>query len=271
MKTAAWKILVLIRRDFLEEVSYRLKFFLDLATILMFTSIFFFIARAFEGATPKFLEKYGGDYFSFVLIGLALSGFLNVGMYSFSATVRNEQTLGTLEALMASPTSPSLLFTARLLWSFIYGSFHLAAYLAIGILLLSASYNDPNWAAIPVIIILSFAAFNSIGLMSAAFTLMFKRGDPISALIGFGATLLSGVFFPVEALPAALQKISAFIPMTYTLRLMRDACINGASFAELGNDLAILAALGAVLVPASAAFFAAALRRVKRDGSLSHY
>jgi ABC-2 type transport system permease protein len=32
---------------------------------------------------------------------------------------------------------------------------------------------------------------------------------------------LSGAFFPVELLPAAVQKVSAFTPLTYVVNLLR--------------------------------------------------
>jgi ABC-2 type transport system permease protein len=271
MGMTLWKILILIRRDFLEEFSYRLNFFLEIITIGVYSSIFFFVAKIFAGAPAPQLARYGGDYFSFVLIGLAFTGYMNTGLSAFTTTIRNEQLLGTLEVILSTPTPLSLIFSARLLWNFLYSSLHAALYFAFGIIFLKANYHAVNFAAIPLIMILSIAAFNSLGMISAGFILIYKRGDPLNALFGFAASLLGGVYFPVEIMPTVLQKAAAFIPVTYALRLMRDACIRGVSLRQLAPDLLILTALCAALVPAGFMFFAYAVRRTKRDGSLTHY
>ncbi len=41
---------------------------------------FFFIAKLFGKAAAPHLQEYGGDYFPFVLIGIAFSTFLGVGL-----------------------------------------------------------------------------------------------------------------------------------------------------------------------------------------------
>ncbi|HOX28415.1 MAG TPA: ABC transporter permease [bacterium] len=271
MIASIWKIFMLVRRDFLEEFSYRFKIFLELLSTVTYASIFYFVAKIFSGVVPESLSKYGGDYFSFVLIGLAFTGYLNTGLNTFTTTIRNEQMLGTLEYIISTPTPLSLVFTARLVWNFIYNSFTLLLYLAFGIVFLSANYPHVNWAAIPLIMILSLAAFNGLGMISAGFILVYKRGDPINLIFSFASMLLGGVFFPVEVLPGTLKTASSFVPMTYTLRLMRDACIEGAGFRALVPDLAVLSIICAVLVPASFIFFSAALNKAKRDGSLTHY
>lgn len=271
MKMTLWKTGILLRKTFLEEISYRLNFVMEAGTILFYTSVFFFIGRIIPGEGVRYLDEYGGDYFSFVLIGLAFSGFMNVCLSTFATTLRNEQMTGTLEALLTTPTPVWIILFARLLWNFFYGSIHIVIYFIFGIFLMSAEYGSANLSAVPLILLLSLAAFSAMGLISASFILVFKRGDPLNIFLGFATAVLGGVYFPIEALPASLRAVSDYIPLTYTLRLMRDACIRGHGAAEMGGDLLILALLAAVLLPAGVLCFAAALRRTRRDGSLSHY
>lgn len=266
-----WKIYMFIRRDFLDEASYRMNFIVQIMSVVVFSSIFYFVSKIFSGQAVPYLARYNGDYFSFVLIGLAFTGYLNMGLSTFTSTIRNEQMMGTLEMILSTPTPLALIFTARLVFNFIYNSFFLLVYFAFGIAFMHARYEHVAWAAIPLILLLSLAAFNSLGMISAGFIMIFKRGDPLNTLLGFAASLLGGVFFPIEVMPKILQKIAAVIPITYTLRLMRDACMRGAGLGELAPDLLILLALCAVLVPASFIFFSYAVRRAKREGTLTHY
>ena len=267
-----FKIYAIVLKNAREQLSYRLNFLLQTGTALMYSAIFFFVAEIFSGSgVAAALNRYGGDYFSFVLIGLAFSGYMNSGMGSFASALREEQTAGTLEAILATPTPLQLVLFARLIWDFIYDSFHLIIYFVFGIALLHAKYTGASLAAVPVALLLSLAAFASLGLISAAFILVFKRGDPLNAFLSFLTMLLGGVYYPVEVMPAALQKIAAFLPMTYTLRIVRDALIRGDSLSSLAPDFLKLAALCAALLPLSLLAFSAALRRARRDGSLSHY
>ena len=72
MKTLS-ALLAFIRRDFLIEISYRTSFVLQFAGIFFSILIWYFISGILKGpATIPGLE--GIDYFSYVLIGLALAG-----------------------------------------------------------------------------------------------------------------------------------------------------------------------------------------------------
>ncbi|RMF42809.1 MAG: ABC transporter permease, partial [Anaerolineae bacterium] len=75
----------------------------------------------------------------------------------------------------------------------------------------------------------------------------------------------------VEVLPPLLQSLSALLPVTYSLRAMRLAVLQGASLYTLRMDVLMLGAFSALLLPLSVAAFRAALRRVRRDGTLVGY
>jgi len=266
-----FKIYCLIKKEFIEEISYRIDFLLQIFSLFTLTLIFFFIAKIFNGAATLHLERYGRDYFSFVLIGLAFTGYLQTGLNTFSDGIRTEQLLGTLEAVLTTRTPLTVILLARLLWNFVYDSFHLAIYFIAGIFLLNARYTAVTIYFVPLILVLSLISYSSLGMISASFILVLKRGNPINFFFGLAAQFLGGVYFPISVLPVALQKVAAFLPITYTLRLTRDVCIRGASFTEIAPDLLILFLLSAVLFPISLYFFHLALRRACTEGSLTHY
>lgn len=273
MNNTLYKILLLVHKEFIKELSYRMSFFLQLGSAVMYTFVFFFVSRVFgnSAAVSGALAKYNGDYFSFVLIGLAFTGYINTGLRTFSDAIRIEQMLGTLEFILTTPTSLSVVLIARLLWNYIYDSFHLFVYFGLGILFLHAHYTtDSLWMA-PLIMILSLAAFSALGLLSAGFIIIYKRGDPVNMFFSFASILLGGVYYPIEVMPRAMQTVAEFMPFTYTLRLMRDVCIRGVAPAALAPDLTKLAVLTVVLLPLSLAFISYALQRAKMDGSLTHY
>ncbi|MDY6932268.1 MAG: ABC transporter permease, partial [Halobacteriota archaeon] len=111
-----------IKRDFIQEVSYRFAFFLQIFGIFFSILTFYYLAQMLGTAAVPYLEPYGGDYFSFVLIGIAFSNYLMTGLSSFAGSIRNEQMMGTLEAMLVTPTKTSSIITFSSLWSFIFAS-----------------------------------------------------------------------------------------------------------------------------------------------------
>jgi ABC-2 type transport system permease protein len=82
---------------------------------------------------------------------------------------------------------------------------------------------------------------------------------------------LGGVFYPVAILPAWLQLFSYLLPLTYALRGMRLAMLNGAGWAELTPDLVALLTFCVVLAPLSLLLFRWAVERARAEGTLAHY
>ena len=95
-----------LKKDFLMETSYRFSFFLQFGGIFFSVVMFYFVSELIGSApsVQQSLSRYGGNYFSFVLIGIAFSNFLSVGLGSFSSSIRGEQMMGTLEAMLVTPT-----------------------------------------------------------------------------------------------------------------------------------------------------------------------
>jgi ABC-2 type transport system permease protein len=119
--------------------------------------------------------------------------------------------------------------------------------------------------------VLTVVALSSIGILSASFIMVFKRGNPINFLIGSLSTLLSGVYYPVTVLPAWLQVAARFFPLTYSLEAMRRAVLTGAPLSALLREVLLLAAFAILLLPLGLLAFRYAVRQARRDGSLAQF
>ncbi|MCB0237245.1 MAG: ABC transporter permease, partial [Anaerolineae bacterium] len=65
------RVIAFLRRDLLLQTSYRFAFVLQFAGIFFNMLVFYFLSTLVGVGAAPYLEPYGGDYFSFVLIGLA--------------------------------------------------------------------------------------------------------------------------------------------------------------------------------------------------------
>lgn len=259
-----------VKRSYMLQMSYKLEFFLRLFFAFFNILTYYFVAKLIGTAGAPYLKPYGGDYFSFVLIGIAFSTYLMVSLRGFSETVRDEQMMGTLEAMLVTPTDTTAVITLSALWSFIVASVRVFLYLIIG-LFLGVNMSNANLPGALIILILTILCFSSIGILSASFIMIFKRGDPINMLFMSTSELFGGVLFPIEVFPPALQTVSHLLPMTYALNGMRHALLQGYSLQSLSSDIFTLIVFAVILLPSSLFIFRFAVNRVKEEGTLVQY
>ncbi len=258
-------------RDFRIETSYRFAFALQLMNIFLSVGVFYFISLLVGPSATPYLSRYGGDYFSFVVIGIAFSGYFGVGLSSFSSSLRQSQISGTLEAMLTSPTRLSAIIVSSSLWEYLMTTIRVLVYLIVGALIMRATYGQGDFISAFVVLLLTIITFSSLGIISASFVMVLKRGDPIAWLFNAVSTFLGGVYYPITILPEGLQWLARLIPVTYALDAMRLALLQGASLNELLPQILALCTFSVILLPSSLIAFRFAVQRAKVEGSLTHY
>jgi ABC-2 type transport system permease protein len=258
-------------RDFHIETSYRTAFLFTIGGVVVRALLFFFLSEFIERAAGGMLGEYGGDYFSFVIIGIALGGYFTTGLTGFSKALRRSQTTGTLEAMIMTPTPVSWLVVGSAAWSYLYTTFRVLVYLLVGALFLGLDLSRANYPAALLVLLLSIVSFASLGILAAALMMVIKRGDPVTAVFANLSNLVGGVFYPVAILPAGLQFVAYLLPITYALRALRGALLAGFGWQELAPDLLALALFCLVLFPISLFVFRHAVDRARAEGTLTHY
>jgi ABC-2 type transport system permease protein len=260
-----------LKRDLSQDLSYRLSFLLQLGSIFFSVAIFYFLSQLFGTAVTPQLEAYGGDYFSFVLIGLAFTGFLGLSLSNFAQSIREGQMMGTLEIMLLSPTRLSVILLCSSLWAYVLTTLRVVAYILVGALVFGVSLGQANVSTALLVMFLSIASFSGIGILSAALVLLVKKGDPIAWALGGASSLLAGVYYPVAVLPDWLEPLSHVLPLTYALDAMRLAMLQGYSIYELRFDILVLLGFTVILTPLAFLVFRKALKRAKIEGSLIQY
>jgi ABC-2 type transport system permease protein len=260
--SVAWAFLL---RDLRIETSRKAGFAFRVFAALMGVPIFFFVARAVRGVGT--VEGLGG-YFAFVIVGLAATAYMSVGIGTFVGSLRRSQATGALELMVLSRTPFSLV----LFFSSLPG--YLLALLSFGGLIgMGAVFGmDLSQANVPVAVVsllVATAAFIALGLLAASVIFVTSGGNPVSWVIRAASIVLAGVFYPVSVLPGPLRAVAETIPLTHAAELFRRSLLNGDGVAELRNELFALLAITAVLMPLGLAACRLALRMARTDGSLS--
>lgn len=265
------KLFGFLRRDFLGALSYRFRLVLSLVSMFAAVFMLFFMGKMFQGGFSSYLTRYGNDYFAFALLGMCVSTFVSTGLYSLSSSVREAQMQGTLEILLVTPTSPTLILFGNSLWSFIQSLLLTFAYLVVTILIVGLTVTLTKILLVSLVLFLTFASFLSLGMISAAFTMTFKQGNPINMLFGASSYFFGGIVFPVDVLPETLQRFSFILPITHATRAVRELLLVPEGRGEWQQTVVYLVIFSLVLCPLGLVSLRLALSRAKKEGSLVQF
>lgn len=268
------RIRAFIIRDFQLALSYRVEFFIKILWILGIVTTFFFISRIFAGFPLAKYEQWQNPLMAW-LTGLAMLNYFLVGFSSLANAIRQEQMQGTLESVLLTPINVPTVIVSSSAWSYIEATFNSFLYLFFGWFFFNVQYKG-NYLLALLFLILTTLVLACLGILSASFTMAFKRGDPFAILLGAGTALFSGVFYPKEMLQESIGetggKILAYInPSTHGLEGIRAVLIQGKSLSEVETPLITLLSFLIVLLPFSLWVFGKAIKRAKREGSLIQY
>ena len=258
-------------RDFRRTLSYKLAFVLDLTSIFFNAATFYFVARLVDPGRTESLLPYGGDYFPFVLIGIAFSTYQGIGLNSFAQSLRQEQFLGTMESVLVSPIRIPTFLAGSALWDFLYATLEVFLYFVVAIVAFGMRFPQANFISAGISLVLTLVTFMGLGILAAAFILWFKRGNPVTWLIATASELFAGVYFPTQILPDWMKAISNWVPMTHALSALRLSFLSNASLTDIKPHLIYLFFFAVIIWPLGIGAFQLSLRKSQKDGTLGHY
>lgn len=266
MRRALRKLLALFSRDLAIARGYRSAFVLEIFESLFAVATFYYLSRFIESPQLMRTLPEGRNYFAFILIGFALFDYLGVALDSFDKMLED----ALLEPLLVTRTSLVIMLGGSLLYPFLTAVLRTVIYLAWGVILFGFSLSDANWLGIIIVLIASVLAFSGLGILSASYLLLYKRGNPAKWILMGISALAGGMMYPVSVLPGYLQFIARLLPITYSLDGMRAALLGGAGLLQLRSPIIALLIFAAILLPFSFVVFSWALRRTRVAGTLAH-
>lgn len=257
-------------RDARIAMSYRVAFVTPLVSIGIAVPVLYFLSKTMEGGEAAALGGYRGEFFAFILLGMAFQDYVALSMSSFLSGIRDHQLMGTMEIVMLSPTPVPVILLFSSVWGYVFTSLRFLLYLAFG-LAFGLDLSQANVLSFALLTLTAIVSFAALGIFGAAATLIIKQGAAVTALLTAATLAVGGVAYPVSVLPEWLQHVAHALPFTHALEGVRKALLLGASPRELQRELFALGAFGALLFPAALYTFQLALRRVKTTGTLGQY
>lgn len=262
--------LALIRAAWLTTLSYRLQMFVSVLGLVLSIVPLYFISRAVQPIMADSIRLEGRDYFAFLIVGLVTYLLIATVANGLHGALSSEISSGALEAMLATPTRLWAIVVGEMgqgfSWTLVRATLMLVTAWAFGAHILW----DRALAAV-VIVGLILLAYLPIGIVAGAMILAFRTTAQSTTVVLSLSALLGGVYYPTSVIPSWLARVSDFIPLTYGLRALRRALIEGAPLSALAPDLLALTAFGIVLSLVSIVMFGWSVGHARRVGTLAQY
>lgn len=160
------------------------------------------------------------------------------------AVVLEKQT-GTLERLLAAPVSFFTLILGKALAGVFFGLI-LSATMIFPLMLLSGT-GIANPALFFVAVVFSSLTFSSLGVLVSAYAKWVPEAQMLDNFLRFPMAFLSGIFFPLAAVPSQLQFIPRLLPLTYSVEAL-NISVTESGFAGVYLVDLLVMALASVLL-----------------------
>lgn len=258
------------RRDLSIARTYRTVFLFEAIEALFGVAMLYYVARFVDSPQLQLALPQSESYFAFSLVGFVFLDYLYAAIDAFDRSLEEARDTGALEHLLVTQTSLPVMLAGSAIYPFTAATVRIAVYLGWGAVLFGFPLHAAHWAAVAAVLVATLLAFSGLGILSASYLLLFKRGNPAKWFFLGVSSVTSGMLFPISVLPDWLQFVARLNPVTYVLDAVRAALLGGAGFPAVWRPLLVLLLFSAVFLPLSMTVFAWALRRTKTTGTLMH-
>ena len=204
-----------------------------------------------------------------LLIGAVVWAYLGILFEFMTETVAWERWEGTIEYTFMAPLSRAMHLGGSGVFAVLYGLVRAILLFAVVAAFFGLQFEDANFAAALVILVVASVSFFGIGMMTAVLPLISPEKGAQLGFVAQGMLLVvSGVYYPVEVLPEWMQWLSKISPATYALDGIRASILDGAPLSSLWDDIWPLLVIGAACIPLGLAIFNRGEVYAKRHGKL---
>lgn len=253
----ATSVLAVIRRDWADHRLFRVPFVLDLVFGTINLAVFLLVTRWLAGPQAVI-------HFHYVAVGLAFLLGLQGAVHQTMQRIAREQRVGTLEFQVASGVRPWAILGGPAVLPAGVGQLRMLLYLALAVLLMGLRVDRADRAGVVVMVVLVGALCIGIATALAAIALAVPGGATAGRVVVAALGLVSGVFVPLDQLPAVLAAVGAWLPTSIALDGLR-LVFGGAAW---GPTALLLAGWVLVMGLVAVAVSVAALRVARRRGVL---
>ena len=230
----------------------------------------YFMGQAFSvnGKAIGFAGYSGTtDYISFILIGTALSNFINAVFWGMGYALKNDMDAGVLESNWLAPISRPLLLVGHTFTNLVVTAITSLLMLIIAALLFGFEPTGNAIAALVTVIPMLIGLYG-FGFAFAAIVMIMREANTLVDVSSFLTQILSGADFPVTVLPKWLLPISLVLPLTYGFDAVRGYLLGTNTLLPLMIEFIVMVIFMVAMIVVGLFAFRKLERYVRMRGTL---
>jgi ABC-2 type transport system permease protein len=215
---------------------------------------------AATGQPPRFelrsqrVEDDSLTTIQFVTPGLLGWAVAMSAAFGAAATLQGWRQSKLLRRLQLAPVSTRTVVAARIAVTLAVSLAQLTIFLVLAAAAFGLTLSGSWWMSIPLIVV-GTLCFMAIGLLAGAITKTTEGAVNMANFMVLPMAFLSGSFFPLDAAPTWLQRVSDVLPLKHLNEAMLDVLVRGEGPGSAVVPLVVLAAFATVVTLIAARLF----------------
>jgi ABC-2 type transport system permease protein len=230
----------------------------------------YFMGQAFSvnGKALGFAAYSGtADYISFILIGTALSSFINAVFWGMGYALKNDMDAGVLESNWLAPIPRSILLIGHTITNLIVTAITAVIMLIFGALLFGFDVTGSVLAALAATLPMLIGLYG-FGFLFAAIVMVMREANTLVDVSSFLVQIFSGANFPVTVLPKWLLPVALLLPLTYGFDAVRGILIGTNTLLPIAIEMILMIVFMFIMIVFGLYAFGRLERYVRRRGTL---
>jgi ABC-2 type transport system permease protein len=190
--------------------------------------------------SPQTVQTENLNFISYFVPSILALSVMQVGVFAAVPLVADREK-GILKRLSATPLRRSQLVGSNTVMRLLIALVQTVIIVGVGVAVFGVEMSGSLLLAASFVA-LGAVSFLALGYVLASFTKTEEAANGITQVVQFPMMFLSGVFFPLEAMPQFLQQVARLIPLTYLADALRQVMVGGTPFAPLWVCAAVLLA-----------------------------
>ncbi len=215
-------------------------------------------------------SSYTLNLVGFTLIGQLLYSFFTM-MLLAGAILDREREQGTLEIVLLSPASRIAVLLGGALSNALNYLWLLIGVVLSWVALLHVDVAVNDFLALFLSVLLSYLSLVALGMCLEAFFVHSRRGVMYASWMQEPVMFISGLIFPLQAMPTALLPFSYLMPLTFGLISVRLTLLGGASLLDVAFPLVALGSMVLVFSGLAVWLIGYAEHKAKQRATLTQF
>ena len=182
------------------------------------------------------------SYIDYLLPGLAVWGVMSFSVIGLATTMAVYREKRILRRIQSTPLRVRTFVVAQVLASLALSVVQAGIILAVGAAVFSVPIQLSQAPQMALLIVLGNLVFLNLGFIVGAFSKTVATASGLGNAVTLPLMFMSGVFFPMDSLPAVLRYVIEYLPLAPLLEMFRSVALESGVFWDYPLQLAIVAA-----------------------------